>query len=83
LCLSILSPLNILVTYVSSLFNAFSKEIIGIDKEKLSQLSDEMTPKGLNWTTKSKLTDAGALEEWSAALNLVLARIEPGSKPKS
>jgi pyrroline-5-carboxylate reductase len=76
-------PQNLAVAYVSSLFNAFSKEIIGIDKEKLSQLSDEMTPKGLNWTTKSKLTDAGALEEWSAALNLALARIEPGSKPKS
>ena len=74
---------DLAVAFVSSLFNAYGEEIIGIDKEKLSHLSDEMTANGLNWTTKTRLTHSGALEEWSTALGLAFARIESLTKPGS
>jgi pyrroline-5-carboxylate reductase len=74
-------PQSLAVAYTSSLFNAFSKEIIGIDKEKLFKLSEEMTPKGLNWTIKSKLTDTRALEQWSVAINLAFTRLKPEINP--
>jgi hypothetical protein len=69
-------PKGLAVAYVLSLFNACTKEKTGIDAKKLARLSDEMTPNGLNWTTKTQLTISGALEEWSNALNQVLVRIE-------
>jgi len=63
--------------YTSSMFLAFTKYSQNIDKDGLSQLSDEMTPKGLNWTTKTNLLKEKAIDAWPQSLDLVLERIRP------
>jgi len=63
--------------YTSSLFLAFTKTLQGIDREGLYQLSDEMTPKGLNWMTKTNLKKENAIDAWPNALTLALERLLP------
>ncbi len=62
-------------SYTSSLFMAFTKFSQDIDKEGLAQLSEEMTPKGLNWTTKTNLLKENAIDAWPRSLDLVMDRL--------
>lgn len=68
-------PADIATSYTSSLFLAFAKALKGIDKEGLYNLSNEMTPKGINWMIKSNLKNVKAIDAWSDSLTLALERL--------
>ena len=70
-------PADIATSYISSLFLAFAKFMQGTDKEGLYNLSNEMTPKGLNWMVKTNLKDVKAIDAWTDSLTLVHKRLSP------
>ncbi len=70
-------PADLATSYISSLFLAFAKTLQGIDKEGLFNLSNEMTPKGINWMIKSNLKKEKAIDAWADSLTLALERLSP------
>jgi len=70
-------PADLATSYISSLFLAFAKALQGVDKEGLYNLSNEMTPKGLNWMVKSNLLNLKAINAWTDSLSLALDRLRP------
>ena len=70
-------PANFAASYTSSLFLAFAKAMQGADKEGLYNLSNEMTPKGINYMIKSNLKNLKAIDDWSDSLTLALERLRP------
>jgi pyrroline-5-carboxylate reductase len=69
-----LSP-DFATAYTSSLFMAFTKVLQGVDREGLFHLSNEMTPKGINWMIKTRLDDEKAIDAWAKSLTLALERL--------
>jgi len=65
--------------YTSSLFLAFTKALEGIDREGLYHLSNEMTPKGFNWMTKTNLEKEKAIDVWTNSLTLAHDRLSAGT----
>lgn len=66
---------DIASAYTSSLFLAFTKALEGIDRKGLYHLSNEMTPKGFNWMTKTNLEKEKAIDAWTDSLTLAHDRL--------